>query len=559
MMFTEMPRNILISTRNGNSSSNNTTANSYNSMLEKPDMEFTEKEGKINMNRIRNLDLNTLFEPDKNILFQKILDNLISSKISNSDYDDIHKSLLLKSFQDALEYLVNKERNIKKINNELNLSKDKIQKKADELEQTLKDNKKIIEEFSKIKKDKKAKYEENKKKYEEMKKQEKENEQNKKNGKNNINTNINIIDIEKKTNIINTINQQEKNDDIDNNEKEMEDKKYSCKLCKDKYFPNKEELKSHIFRRHPNVLINNKKKLKAKIEENKFYKLFLKKLDDFENFSKELLSIYAKREKKDKNEEKLEEIRKEIQENYDKFENEQNQISDDLKKKIEEFSKSQQEFYNQLMIIKGLKKSEEEIKEENDRKEKERILLKTALDNLRNIINEIKIKLENQNQNEKNKNDIIYLSQQIKSSINKLSVLLEINEDHKKEKDEGEKEDKKDKEKEIKEEKEEEEPDEEKKEENEPAPNAIKEESIKINDSYSFLERVKKTSGYENDEEKINKKFINDTLKKNNINNIGNLNNNQNNKKKRIITREFDIKREQKSDSNPYTLNEINI
>jgi len=559
MMFTEMPRNILISTRNGNSSSNNTTANSYNSMLEKPDMEFTEKEGKINMNRIRNLDLNTLFEPDKNILFQKILDNLISSKISNSDYDDIHKSLLLKSFQDALEYLVNKERNIKKINNELNLSKDKIQKKADELEQTLKDNKKIIEEFSKIKKDKKAKYEENKKKYEEMKKQEKENEQNKKNGKNNINTNINIIDIEKKTNIINTINQQEKNDDIDNNEKEMEDKKYSCKLCKDKYFPNKEELKSHIFRRHPKVLINNKKKLKAKIEENKFYKLFLKELDDFENFSKELLSIYTKKEKKDKNEEKLEEIRKEIQENYDKFENEQNQISDDLKKKIEEFSKSQQEFYNQLMIIKGLKKSEEEIKEENDRKEKERILLKTALDNLRNIINEIKIKLENQNQNEKNKNDIIYLSQQIKSSINKLSVLLEINEDHKKEKDEGEKEDKKDKEKEIKEEKEEEEPDEEKKEENEPAPNAIKEESIKINDSYSFLERVKKTSGYENDEEKINKKFINDTLKKNNINNIGNLNNNQNNKKKRIITREFDIKREQKSDSNPYTLNEINI
>ena len=73
-MFTEMPRNILISTRNENSSSNNTTVNS--SMLEKPDMEFTEKEGKINMNRIRNLDLNTLFEPNNNILFQKILDNL---------------------------------------------------------------------------------------------------------------------------------------------------------------------------------------------------------------------------------------------------------------------------------------------------------------------------------------------------------------------------------------------------------------------------------------------------------------------------------------------------
>ena len=549
MMFTEMPRNILISTRNENSSSNNSTVNS--SMLEKPDMEFTEKEGKINMNRIRNLDLNTLFEPNNNILLQKIVDNLISSKISNSDYDDIHKPLLLKSLQNILEYLVNKQANIKKINNELNISKDKIQKKAEELEQTLKENKKIIDDFSKTKKDIKVKYEE-------MKKQAKENDQNKKNNKNIINTNINIVDIEKNTKIINTINQPEKLDDIDNNEKDMEGQKFSCKLCKDRYFPNKEELKGHLFRRHPKVLINNKKKLKAKKEENEFYRLFLKELDEFENFAKELLSIYVKKEEKDKNEIMLEEIRKEIQENYDKFENEQNQISDDLKNKMEEFKKLQKEFYNQLMIITGLKTGEEEIKEENEKKEKERILLKNTLNNLRNILNEIKLELENQNQNPDNKNSIIYLSQQIKNSINKLSVILEINGDQNNEKDAREEEDKKEdkksisKESKIKEEEKEE-------EENEPAPNAPQEESNKLNESDNFLERVKRTSGYENNEEKINKKFINETLKENNININGGLNDNQNNNKKRVLTREFEIKKEQKSYSNPYSINEINL
>ena len=556
-MFTEMPRNILISTRNGNSSSNNTTVNSYNDMLEKPDMEFSDKEGKINMNRIRNLDLNTLFEPSNNILLQKTMDNLISSKISNSDYDDIHKPLLLKSFQNILEYLVNKQSNIKRINSQLNLSIDKIKKRAEELEQALKENKKTIDDFSKIKKDIKTKYEETKKKYEEMKKQEKESEQNKKKNKNIINNNINIIDINKRTTIINTINQQEKIDDIDNNRKEEEDEKYSCNLCKDRYFPNKEELKNHIFRRHPKVLINNKKKLKAKKEENEFYKLLIKELDHFESYAKELLSIYLKKKEKDKNEEMLEEIRKENQENYEKFENGQNQISEDIKNKIENFLKMQKEFYNQLMVITGLIIGEEEIREENEKKEKERILLRNTLNNLRDLIKEIMLKLDNQNQNINNKRNIIYLSQQIKSSINNLSVILEMNGEHKNEKDEGEEEDKKEdekydsKENDIKEEKEDE-----KKEENESAP---KEAYSNLNESDSFLERVKKTSGYENNEEKINKKFIDETFKKNNINNNDDLNDNPNIKKKRVFTREFEIKKEQKLFPNPYSLNEINI
>ena len=78
MMFQEMPRNILISTRNKYSSQ---SSNKSNNNLEVPEMQFTEKEGKIKMNRINNLDFKSLFEPNNKILLQKIIDNLISSKI----------------------------------------------------------------------------------------------------------------------------------------------------------------------------------------------------------------------------------------------------------------------------------------------------------------------------------------------------------------------------------------------------------------------------------------------------------------------------------------------
>ena len=105
-MFKSMPRNILISTKNKFSSNH---SNIYNN-LEVPDMHFCEKDGNIKMKTIKNLDFKTLFNNKNNILVQKIIDNLITSNISNLNYDDIYKPLIFISLQNILEYLAAKKK-----------------------------------------------------------------------------------------------------------------------------------------------------------------------------------------------------------------------------------------------------------------------------------------------------------------------------------------------------------------------------------------------------------------------------------------------------------------
>ena len=128
MLSSDMPRNILISTKNHFSSKTFNKYNNHNN-LEVPDMVFSEKEGIIKMSLLKKIDDNSLFDSNNNILLQKIIDNLICSKISSSDYDDIHKYLIFKSLQISLEYLVSKKDKIIKSNKELQLNIDKIQKK----------------------------------------------------------------------------------------------------------------------------------------------------------------------------------------------------------------------------------------------------------------------------------------------------------------------------------------------------------------------------------------------------------------------------------------------
>ena len=57
MMYNSLPQNILLSTRNKFFSTSN---NKYNNNYEISDIQFSEKEGKIKMNLIKNLDFSTL-------------------------------------------------------------------------------------------------------------------------------------------------------------------------------------------------------------------------------------------------------------------------------------------------------------------------------------------------------------------------------------------------------------------------------------------------------------------------------------------------------------------
>ena len=143
MNFGEIPKNIIISSRNDNLSKR---VNKYRlkNDLEDPNMRFSEKDTQINMKLINKIDFKTLFDKNNDIFLKKVLNNLISAKYYKSDYDDEYKPLLFISFQNSLDYLISKKNRLIKINNGLNESLKNINKQSNKIEKQLEENKKII-------------------------------------------------------------------------------------------------------------------------------------------------------------------------------------------------------------------------------------------------------------------------------------------------------------------------------------------------------------------------------------------------------------------------------
>ena len=603
-MFQSMPRNILISTKNNFSSKHSN--NSYNN-LEVPDMHFCEKDGNIKMKTIKNIDFKTLFEPNNNILLQKIIDNLITSNLSNLDYDDIYKPLLFKSFQNILEYLLAKKKKINKVNKELNINIDKIIKSKNEIEKELDENKKIIEEYSQIKKNEKIKYEEIKKKYMEMKQEQNKENLNKKNcsgeneGKENTDIKINVINIEKN---INERKDEQNENNININNINNEDKKYLCPVCRNKYFYVKENMNSHIFRRHPKEYKKILKTQKINKQKELVFQLYMKEIYNLENYIKDLMQIYNISLPVDKNNNAEEPDKNEI--NTDIIKENNNEI----KNEFDILLKKQDELFNKLMISLGLDKETQEKKrkeKEKAKKEKEELikreikrgtLPKNILKDLKEQIKEIKKMLKKQKKEKKikDKKDIIYLRHRIgylqkqylsiipdvyDSQINeededvdendKLINLLKEEEEEEEEEDEEEEEEKEEEEKEEEgwggggEEEKGKKEEESKEEEGDNVLSIFGEEDKKSEENKFYqpkliINRVKKTNNGE-DKEIANAEFINNLFKEYNINIHGNLDaskymgDNNNNNGKNIWLRKINIETDNKFDADKFILN----
>ena len=162
MDFEEIQKNKIIHSKN---SSSLKLSNKYtiHNQIENPNLKFSEKEGKINMEIINSIDFNSNYFNKKNeISIQKLIDNLISAKFYKSQYDDINKYLLVISLQNSLDYLIDKKNRLSKANNLLNKSLNKIYDQANQIKEKLEQNKKIIDENSKIIEEKKILYEKNK-------------------------------------------------------------------------------------------------------------------------------------------------------------------------------------------------------------------------------------------------------------------------------------------------------------------------------------------------------------------------------------------------------------
>ena len=387
MNFNGLPENIIISSYKVR------PLNSYNkynieNKIEDSNMKFSEKENKINMKLINKIDLKTLLDKNNNIFFQKIVDNLLSSKYYKSDYDEEYKYKLFISFQNALDYLVTKKNRLIKINTDLNSFFNRIKTNCNDLEKKLEKNKLIIEEKSKVKKENKLIYEELKKKYEEMKKKQEVNEK--------INNKICL-----KTNIISNSLKKENSFFKDENKNQELTKKYYCKICSDKFFLSKNNLEDHLIKRHPFIIIKNSPKKIENSIENKYSNKFKSLKEYYQN-------TYDYYRKKEKVGESLENVIKKREENHIYFQNylnnQENNI-EEIKNTIKILSENHKKFVNEFVIVSGLKKNKKEIKEEKKRKEeylkklektiKESLASDKISQNLKLKIKELEIELEN--------------------------------------------------------------------------------------------------------------------------------------------------------------------
>ena len=347
MNYNGKPKNLIISSKNNYQSKR---FNKYieRNNFEKSNIQFSEKEGKINMELINQIDLNTLFDKNNNIMFQKIVDNLVYSKYYKSDFDEEYKFLLFILFQNSLDYLIAKKNRLVHINNCLNDSVNKIKKCSNELEKKLEKNKLLIEEKSTIKNENKVKYEELKKKYEELEFKKKEKM-------------LKNLKIENETNIKKYISQKEK--DISLRESNTNGESYNkhfCHICDNKFFISEESLEEHQIKRHPYLII---RKIKKK-EENKGDNKYIKKLEYMKNYYNVSYDDYLKREKW---KESLENIVKKREENNINFENyieNQQKLLEEIKFSLNDLSERQNKYINEFIFFSEIIKEEKKRKNE---------------------------------------------------------------------------------------------------------------------------------------------------------------------------------------------------
>ena len=352
-----MPNNIIISSNKIRPLKRYNRYNLENN-IEDSNMNFSEKDRQINMKLINKIDLKTLFDKNNNLFIQKIVNNLLSSKFYKSDFDEEYKYKIFISFQNALDYLVNKKNRLIKINNNLKTFFNETKKDSNDIEKKLVENKSIIERKSKIKNEKILIYEELKKKYEDMEKKKRE-------IKNKQEENIKInnkLFIEK--NIISDYLQKENSIFKDENKNQELIKNYCCKICSDKSFLNKNSLEVHLIKRHPYMIIKNSLKKKENSLDNKFSK----KLKSMNEYFTNSFNYYKN---KGKSNESLEEIIQKREENNIYFQNYLNNLEknfEEMNTIIKNLSENQKIFINKFIIASGLKKSKKEIREDKKRK-----------------------------------------------------------------------------------------------------------------------------------------------------------------------------------------------
>ena len=237
---------------------------------EVPQMKFANRQGSLNLNLIKKLDLNYVIKTNNIIPLEKLSQNLIYSEIKDEDYEDQNIPKLLRTFQYALEYLNEKQSKLEATNNKLNIEYNQLINQSYELEEKLKTNKRQIAKNSSDKKEREMILIT----YESI-----------------VNFNCNPIE---NTNLIYNNLHANYGEYISNENMGMDGYagsirgRFYCHICNGKYFKTESGLENHMKKRHK-ALMEKKSREKEEKREEEMQDYYDKKIEETKNYLQNMI------------------------------------------------------------------------------------------------------------------------------------------------------------------------------------------------------------------------------------------------------------------------------
>ena len=310
---------------------------------EVPQMKFGNKQGSLNLNLIKNLDLNYIIKTNNILPLEKISQNLIYSDIKEEDYEDKNIPKLLKTFQYALEYLNEKQSKLEETNQKLDIEYNQLINQSYELEEKLKKNKIEISKNSKEKKEKEMLLVT----YESIV-----------NFNCNLPENLNII-----TKNINA-NFEEGTTTLDRATYQGELRgKFFCHICNGKYFNTESRLESHMKRRHLAQMKSNLKKEREEKKEEEMLE-FDKKLEETKNYFQNIIQQKNEMFSKAKYEDEINMMKRENEEKMKNMMDYTKNFSEDMKNIFQSYMIQQEQNNKNIMNLANAASNKEKEKNE---------------------------------------------------------------------------------------------------------------------------------------------------------------------------------------------------
>ena len=347
---------------------------------EVPQMKFANRQGNLNLNIIKTLDLNRIIKTNNITPIQKLCNNLIYSEIKDEDYEDTNVPKLLRTFQYALEYLNAKQSKLEQTNNKLDLEYRQLINQSYELEEKLKLNKRQIGKNSSEKKDKEILL----MTYESI-------------------VNFNMNPIENTNILIKNINSNYRGVSSTmeaNNYPRGVKERFYCHICSGKYFNTEIGLENHMKKRHLNQLQLQKEKDLKMQKEKEIEEINEKKLEETKTYLQNIIQRKNDIFSNENYEKEIDELKRDNKEKMDFMMKYTEKMSSDMRNVFQDFFNFQNQNNQKIIdIANAASKKEKEKKEgQNNLNESQSVI---EIKKLNNTIAQLEEVIKNQNNNQK--------------------------------------------------------------------------------------------------------------------------------------------------------------